>query len=356
MDPERAQWLALTTEDAVEPELPICDPHHHLWDQPADRYLLEELRADTGAGHNVQRTVFIECGAFYRADGPVELRPVGETDYVAALAENASTQKVTPHDLIQGIVAFVDLRLGRQAEAVLEAHRAAGRNRFRGIRHAVAWDASDQVRNHRTDPPPSLLRDERFIEGVRLLGELGLTYDVWLYHPQLPEVVELAMAAPGTTVIVDHLGGPLGVGPYAQRHDQVLDECRTQLARLAELPNVVLKLGGIGMTIFGQRWHRREIPPSSSELADFWGPHVRWCIEQFGPSRCMFESNFPPDRASCSYVVLWNAFKRISAGYDPADRAQLLHDTAAQVYRLGADQKYGASAGRPKSTRPAAST
>ncbi|MFN0091303.1 MAG: amidohydrolase family protein [Acidimicrobiales bacterium] len=337
MDAERAAWLARTTETAFDAAQPICDPHHHLWDHPGDRYLLDELLADTGAGHNVVETVFVECGSAYRTGGPPELAPVGETEFVAAAAAQ-SEQRRDAHGgaVIAGIVAFADLRLGAAVAEVLEAHRAAGGRRVVGVRHATAWDADPRVRNHRTDPKPELARDPAFQEGVRTLGRFGLTYDIWCYHPQLAEVVELAQAAPETTVVVDHLGGPLGVGPYAGRHADVLAACRGPLEALARLDNVRLKLGGIGMTIMGQRWHRREAPPTSTELAAVWAPHIHWCIERFGPNRCMFESNFPPDRASCSYTVLWNAFQRIAAGAGPAERDRLFRGTAVEVYGLAA--------------------
>lgn len=330
-DSDRTAWLASGAEAALEPALAICDPHHHLWAHDGDRYLMPELLADAGSGHNVVSTVFVECGQAYRTDGPEELRPVGETEFVVDAVHGAGE---SGRSLLKGIVAFADLRLGPAVEPVLEAHRAAGDGRFRGIRHAAAWDASPEIRNHRTDPVGDLIEQPAFVEGVRTLGRLGLTYDIWSYHSQLDAVVALAAAAPGTTVIVDHLGGPLGVGPYAGLHDDVLSYCRERLAELAEHPNAVLKLGGIGMTIFGQRWHRRPRPPSSAEVADRWTPHVNWCIDRFGPDRCMFESNFPPDRASFPYAVLWNVFKRMTAHRPDDERRALFHDTATRVYSL----------------------
>jgi predicted TIM-barrel fold metal-dependent hydrolase len=366
---ERAAWRDRTREEPLDPDLAICDPHHHhLWGRPPvpasvasaetaetaeraetaetaetaaereQRYLLDELLADTGSGHRVLETVFVECGSAYLSEGPPELRAVGETTFVAEAAAEAARRPGNA-TAIAGIVAFADLRLGAAVAPVLDAHRQAGGGRFCGIRHAVAWDADAGVGNHRTAPPPHLLDDPSFREGVRELGRQGLTYDVWLYHPQLPEVVALARAVEGTTIVVDHLGGPLGIGPYAGHHDEVLEDCRASLAALAELPDVRLKLGGIGMTVFGQRWHHQESPPGSEELARFWGPHVRWCIDTFGPARCLFESNFPPDRASCSYVVLWNAFKRMAAGYDASERAQLFRGSALDTYGLAGSER-----------------
>jgi len=331
VDDAKRQWLARTTEAALQPELPICDPHHHLWDHPTDRYLLDELRADTGAGHNVVSTVFLECGSAYREDGPEELRPVGETAFVAALAEESAR---TPGAEIKGIASFADLSLGEAVRPVLEAHVEAGRGRFRGIRHATAHDPSPDIRVSHTHPRPGLMREATFQRGVAELGRLDLTFDAWLYHPQLPELVDLARACPDVRIVLDHLGGPLGIGPYRGRRDEVLVDWRRDLAAVAACPNVVLKVGGIGMPIYGLPWHKGERPPSSEELAAAWGDDIRWAIEQFGPSRCMFESNFPVDRQGGSYVVLWNAFKRIAAGSSPSEQADLFHDTAVRAYRL----------------------
>ncbi len=331
MSRDRAAWLASTREAVLDPELPICDPHHHLWDYPEDRYLLEELHADTGSGHNVVATVFVECASAYRPDGSEALRPVGETEFVAAIAAaSARTAGAT----IAGIVGFADLSLGAQVEAVLAAHLEAGDGRFRGIRHASAWDSSDEIRNAHTKPVQGLLGTAAFREGFRTLGAMGLCFDAWLFHPQLPDLVALACAFPDIPIVLDHLGGPLGIGPYAGRREAVREAWRPPMQQLAACPNVSLKLGGIGMAIYGLGWHQRELPPTSQELADAWGSDILWCIEQFGAERCMFESNFPVDKRGCSYPVLWNAFKRIAAGASADEKAHLFHDTAARVYRL----------------------
>jgi L-fuconolactonase len=311
-------------EETIEPDLLICDPHHHLWDRPGHRYMLEELTADTGSGHRVERTVFVECASGYRSDGPAAFRPVGETDFVVA---------ADPGGFIAGIVGFVDLRVAEVAD-VLAAHVEAGAGRFRGIRHVSAWDAGPGIRASHTDPPPGLLAEPAFRSGFAALGRAGLSFDAWLYHPQITELADLARAEPGTAIVLDHLGGPLGIGPYTDRRTEVLETWRSAMADLATCPNVVVKLGGIGMPIFGQKWHHHPEETTSEELADVWGPEIRWCIEQFGVDRCMFESNFPVDKASCSYAVLWNAFKRIAADASPTEKAALFHDTAVRVYRL----------------------
>jgi L-fuconolactonase len=304
----------------------VVDPHHHLWDHPTSRYLVDELRADIdSAPFRVERTVFVECGSAYREDGPEAFRPVGETEFVAALAEEEPR--------IAGIVGFADLRVPEIVD-VLAAHVEAGKGRFKGIRHASAHDPSPDVRVTHTHPPPDLFADPAFRSGMAALGDAGLGFDAYLYHPQLPQLVDLARAVPDVAIVLDHLGTPLGIGPYAGRRDEVLDRWRADMAEVAACPNVTLKLGGIGMPIFGLGWHRRPEPPTAKELADAWGDEIRWCIERFGADRCMFESNFPVDKASCSYATLWEAFDLVADGASDGERDALFRDTAARVYRL----------------------
>ena len=322
-------------EPAIDPALPICDPHHHLWEHPQSRYLLGELLADLGEGHHVTSTVFVECMSAYRASGPEPLRPVGETEFVERVASEAAAGAEATPRVAAGIVGFADLCLGAAVDDVLEAHLAAS-SRFRGIRHAAGWHASPDIRNSHTDPPQGLLLDRRFREGFSRLERYGLVFDAWLYHPQLEELTDLARAFPSTTIVLDHFGGPLGIGPYEDRHDEVLRDWRRTIEPLAACPNVVVKLGGLAMPINGFGWHKRPTPPSSEELAAAQAPYHETSIERFGADRCMFESNFPVDRVSCSYSVLWNAFKRIAAGASAAEKAALFHDTAARVYRVEA--------------------
>lgn len=311
-------------EEILEPGLVICDPHHHLWDRPDNRYMMEELRSDTGSGHRIEHTVFIDCRSGYRGDGPEAFRPVGETEMVAA---------ADPGGFIAGIVSRVDLRLPEAAD-VLAAHVEAGGGRFRGIRQSSVFEPSLEPRLGISNPPPGLLGDAAFRSGFAALGRAGLSFDAWLYHPQIHELTDLARAVPDTIVILDHLGGPLGQGAYAGRRDEVRPAWRAALADLATCPSVFLKLGGIGMPVFGLDFHEHPEATTSADLAAAWGDDIRWCIEQFGVDRCMFESNFPVDGASCSYAVLWNAFKRMAADASPAEKAALFHDTAVRAYRL----------------------
>lgn len=329
------EWLALTVEEAIEPELEIVDPHHHLWDVAGTygRYELDDLRTDTGAGHNVVETVFIDCGANYLAAGPEHLRPVGETIYVAGRADESDR---TPGARIAGIVGHADLTLGADVVEVLEAHIGAAGGRFRGIRHSGARADDPEVPISRTEPPAGLYADPVFREGAATLASMGLSFEAWQYHPQLDDVADLARAVPELSIIVNHIGGPLGIGQWAGRRREMLEAWRPAMAALAVLENVSLKVGGIGMTRFGVGFETRERPPTSDELLAAWGDELRWCIDEFGPDRCMFESNFPVDGESCSYAVLWNALKKVSVGYSPAERAALLSGTARRVYRLPA--------------------
>lgn len=324
-------WLDLTREEPLDPDLPIIDPHHHLWDYPTSRYLAGELLADTGSGHKVLQTVFVECLSMYRQDGPEQMRPVGETEFVSAIAEDRADE---PTRVAAGIVGYADLTLGDGAAPVLAAHVAAGGGRFRGIRHAVSWDASDDIGNAHTHPPRGLLLDARFRQGFAQLRKYDLSFDAWLYHPQLTELADLARAFPETPIVLDHVGSPLGIGPYAGKREAVFKEWQRGIDEVAACGNVVVKLGGLAMKLCGFGWHRRDKPPGSADLARSMAPYVLYAIEQFGVDRCMFESNFPVDKPSCSYVVLWNAFKRITRDFSDRERRTLFHDTAAKVYGL----------------------
>ncbi|MFT7602271.1 MAG: L-fuconolactonase [Acidimicrobiales bacterium] len=327
------EWLALHSEEVIEPDLEIVDPHHHMWDYETvyGAYELDDLRTDTDAGHNVVETVFIDCGANYRTEGPVHLQPVGETEYIIGRAEASDS---SPGARISAIVSRADLTLGSAVAEVLEAHIEAGRGRFRGIRNAGARTDEPSIPSSRAQAPLGLYTQEDFKQGARTLASMGLSFEAWQYHTQLNDVVDLARAVPELPIIVNHVGGPLGVGSYADRRDEVWADTRRGLAALAELDNVVLKVGGIGMTRYGVGWENDATPPSSDEVLGVWGDMLSFCIETFGPSRCMFESNYPVDGETCSYVVLWNAFKKVSAGYSTSERAELFAGTARRIYRL----------------------
>ena len=326
---EAAQWQAHDDEPVMEPDLPIVDPHHHLWIKPDDSYLAGDLERDLGSGHNILATVFIECVTAYRTDGPPETRPVGETEFVLrSLPRRGSGTRFAA-----GIVGRADLSLGERVRPVLEAQIEAGQGRFRGIRRPLRWDP-EGIGLFGKPFPSSLAMDGAFRRGVAELEPLGLSFDGWLFHHQLHEFADLAAAFPNTLMILNHVGGPLGVGRFAGKRQEVFQAWRRSMADLASRPNVMVKIGGLGMLYYGFDFHTRPQPAPSSVLAQAWAPYVLECIDLFGPSRCMFESNFPVDKQSCSYRSLWNAFKRITAAFSDADKAELFSRTAARVYRL----------------------
>jgi L-fuconolactonase len=331
-------WLQLTPESALEPELPICDPHHHIWadrHEPAAyrRYLLPDLAADIrDSGHNIRSTVFIEVKAFYRATGPEEMRPLGEVEHVSAVADVAASGKHGPTKIAAAIVGHADLKLGDRVTPVLEAMQAAS-VRFRGVRHSAGWDASPELAQRDIQ---GVMSTSQYRAGARVLAKMGLTLDNSLYHTQLDELASLARAVPDLTIVLNHIGGLVRVGPYAHRDQEVLAQWRRGIDAVAACSNVVLKLGGVGQKRFGFDWLARPKPIGSEELAQALSPLMHYCIEKFGPKRCMFESNFPVDKVSYSYSVVFNAFKRLSKGYSASERSDLFHDTAARVYRIAA--------------------
>jgi predicted TIM-barrel fold metal-dependent hydrolase len=306
----------------------ICDPHHHLWDRPDSHYLVAQLRDDLATVPHVTCTVFVECSAWYRDSGPEHLREVGETEWVA---EHAA--ELVGGDTIQGIVAATDLRLGERAEQALHAHIEASGGRFRGIRHRATWDPSPLIRRSQPDPGEGLLLDPDFRRGFALLDSLGGVFDAWVYFPQLSDVADLARSFPESTIVLNHLGGPITLGPYSDR-ETMLTRWRTLIGDVATCANVVLKVGGIGMPLYGMTWHKQQAPPGAEEVATFWSDPVRYAIDAFGPDRCMLESNFPVDRLSMPYATLWEAMDILTDGYSAAERATLFHDTAVRTYSL----------------------
>jgi predicted TIM-barrel fold metal-dependent hydrolase len=330
----RQDWLDRRQEAILEPDLPIVDPHHHLWDRPQWRYLLQDLLADTNSGHNIIATVFVQCRAMYRSSGPEEMRPVGETEFVNGVAAMSASGIYGKTKICAGIVGHADLNLGARVEPVLQALMRAGGDRFRGIRHITAWDGDPALSNPAYTPPQGLLGDKTFREGFAVLGRLGLSFDAWLYHPQIGDLAALARAFPGTSIVLDHVGGPLAIGPYADRRDELFAGWKASIQELSTCKNVCVKLGGLGMRINGYDFHEKADPPSSETLAAAWRPYMETCIEAFGPSHCMFESNFPVDKGSYSYPAYWNACKLLARGASPSEKADLFARTAARFYRL----------------------
>ena len=329
-------WLALTQEDPIEPDIPLCDPHHHFWDRrlqsiPYQRYLLDELMSDLDSGHNVRSTVFVEARSMYRAGGADEMRPVGEVEFVQGLAAASASGVYGEARAAAAIVGHADLKLGDGVARVLEAMQAASPNRFKGIRHNVTWSPDPLIENREVQ---GIMSNDAFRAGARVLARMGLSLDVMLSFPQLGELAEFARAVPEVPIILNHVGGVSRTGIYAGKDDEVVPAWREGIHAVSQCSNVVCKLGGLGMPRWGFGWHARAVPIGSEELADAMAPWLHYCIEQFGPERCMFESNFPPDKVSFSYNVMYNAFKRLSQGYSAAERADLFHDAAVRAYRI----------------------
>jgi L-fuconolactonase len=326
-------WLARApVEPILDPDLPIIDTHHHLWVRPDHRYLLHELLADLRSGHNVAATVFLQCHAMHRAGGPEEMRPVGETEFVAGIAAMSDSSGYGATRVAAGIVGFADLTLGDRVEAVLEAHIRAGGGRFRGVRHSGNWDADPVIGNGA--PGPDIYRRGDFRAGLARLTALGLSLDAWVFFTQLGDVIDLARAFPGTNIIMGHVGGVLGYGPYAGRRDEVFASWKASVTELAKCPNVTMKLGGMMMRAALFDYNAAERPPTSEELADWWRPYIETCIELFGADRCMFESNFPVEKMGIGWAALWNAFKRIAAGASADEKRAMFSGTARRIYRL----------------------
>jgi predicted TIM-barrel fold metal-dependent hydrolase len=347
-------------EAILDPDLPIVDPHHHLWDRrayappantkdggPSDppehpfitaiadarRYLLDELIADAST-HNVVATVFVECGAFYKADGPVELRVVGETEFVNGVAAMSASGVYGDVRACAGIVSKADLLLGEAVTPVLEAHVRAGGGRFRGIRNSASHNDDKAVLGPLNRVEAGLYRDAKFREGFARLAPLGLTFDAWLLEPQLPDLIDLARAFPDQTIVLDHVGTPLGRGSYEGKLAERFGIWRDNIRELAKSPKVVVKLGGLAMAFCNFPSFLAEPRAPSSQLAAEWAPYIETCIEVFGPERCMFESNFPVDMGACSYATLWNAFKHVAKDYSAAEKTALFSGTATKTYRL----------------------
>lgn len=327
----REKWLASGTEAALEPELPIVDAHHHFYDRPGWRYLVNEYLEDASSGHNITASVYMQALTRYRQSGPEEMRPVGEIEFVSSTT--AALQRGDPK-VAKGIVGYADLRRGAAVRDVLEAELNASEGRLRGVRHLSTWDADQTLVNPLSAAPRGLLLDPNYRAGVAQLGALGLSCDVWIFFPQLSELYDLAKAYPHTKFIVNHCGGVVRIASYTDKRKEVFETWARSMQQLAQLPNVYVKVGGLGMRINGFDFEKGERPPSSVDLAEAWKPWMYTCIESFGANRCMFESNFPVDKGSYPFSNGWNAFKRITSQASADERYALFQGTATKVYRL----------------------
>ncbi|MFT7244855.1 MAG: L-fuconolactonase [Candidatus Azotimanducaceae bacterium] len=326
------EWLALVSEEIIDPNQKIIDPHHHLWRRPGGSdYVLANLQGDTMSGHKVVKSVFVECHAEYRTDGPEHLKPLGETEFVVKQAEASELSGGT---IIAGIVSHADLTLGDAVEAVLVEHEALGKGRFRGIRHAGAHAEFPEALTIAGRAPANLYESAPFREGVKKLGHMGYTFDTWHYHYQNKAFYDLARECPETQMILDHFGTPLGVGPYASQQDQIKKDWKQDIAKIAECENVVAKIGGLAMPDNGFGWEKQPRPPTSDEFAEAQREYYLHTIDCFGPDRCMFESNFPVDRMSLSYHVLYNGLKKIAKDFSQSEKDAMFFGTAARIYHL----------------------
>lgn len=323
----REDWLALTEEEVLAPGQPILDAHHHLWDRPEGRYRSEELMADVATGHDVRASVYVQCRTGYRANGPEALRPVGEVETVLDWTRGSDRFPA-------GIVAMADLQLGDQVCPVLEALLEAGQGRVKGIRNTTAWHADPAVQSNPNPPPDGLLRSEAFRDGARAVAACGLVLDVWAYQTQLAEVCALAEAVPDLTIVIDHCGGPLGVGSHDRFDASNFRTWREALAAVAALPNTRVKIGGFGLGVLGWCYADAPVPPLSVALAQDWRPWVDTCLVLFGPERAMFESNYPVDKGQIGYRTLWNAFKRLAAPLTASEQDALFWRSAARTYGI----------------------
>jgi predicted TIM-barrel fold metal-dependent hydrolase len=332
--PVRSDWLSLVTEAALEPELRIIDAHHHLWDRPGNRYLLDEYLEDLSQGHSIEATVFVQCRSMFDQQRQPAFQSVGEVEFANGIAAQSASGVYGATRACAAIVGGADLRLGNSVLPVLEEMVARCGSRLQGVRNTTAWHPDPDVVSNPNPPPAGILQDKMFRQGVGCLRHYDLKLDVWAYHTQLSEVRSLAGEFPDQTIILNHVGGPLGIGQYADRRAEMTAQWQLEIQQLACYPNVLIKLGGLGMKVGGFDLHLKELPPDSQTLASLWHPYVLHCIESFGPERCMFESNFPVDKGMCSYGVLWNAFKLITKEFSATERGALFSGTAAGTYNI----------------------
>lgn len=332
--PIRPDWLKRHQEPALMPEQRIIDAHHHLWDRPQSRYLLDELTADVGTGHQILATIYVQCRSMYRTHGDPKLLSVGEIEFANGIAAQYASGLYGNTRGCAGIIGFADLLLGHNVDYVLDHLVAAGGGRVKGVRNTTAWHADSSIVSNPVPPPANMLIETAFIEGTRRLGQRKLVLDIWAYHTQLEEVERLSQACPETTIVIDHIGGPLGVGRYHDKRSEVFNEWSAQIKKLALLPNLKIKIGGFGLAVLGYDFHLRENPPTSDELALSWQKYVLTVIDAFGVNRCMFESNFPVDKGMFSYASMWNAYKKIVCKFTQQEKDYLFYNTAAETYSI----------------------
>ncbi len=330
---DRLEWINSGQETPIDSTQRIIDPHHHLWERGGSRYRAEELSQDTARGHAVSDTVFVECLASYRKEEQEERRSIGETEFV--VEESVRSRELKGCD-ISGIIAFIDLSLGDKVNNLLDAHQEVSGKMLKGVRHATAWSNDPKIPVSHSKPREGLMAEKAFIDGVRYLGNRNLSFDAWMYFDQLHQLHNLAKEVPNTRIIINHLGAPLNLGRWQKKQAEMHSIWKSELRKLAKLENVYLKIGGIGMeNYFGTNWGSRPSPPSSDEVVTAWDERILWCIERFGTEKCMFESNYPVDRQTLPYSVIWNTFQKITQSFTVSEKDDLFWVTAQSVYGVG---------------------
>ena len=338
--PIRPEWLATRAESALDATRPIIDAHHHLYDRPGVRYLLDEYLTDLQSGHNVRASVYLQARSMLRADVPAVLQPIGETEFANGIAAMSASGLYGDARVCAGIVPFADLTLGDGVRKVLERHiSAAGGNvadggRLCGIRQILSWDADCRLLNPAYPTSEAMSASQEFRTGFAHLETLGLTFDSWAFFHQLSRVATLARTFPGTNIVLNHCGGIVRIADYSKRREEVFDTWRQGIVEISKSPNVFVKLSGLGMRLGGFGFEEREVAPSSEELAEVWRPWIETCIEAFGANRCMYASNFPVDKGSFSFSTGLNALKRLAQSASNDDKDDIFWRTAKRFYRL----------------------
>ena len=334
----RPSWLNKLKEKPILPNLNIIDPHHHLWDVGFGRYYVEELLEDINtSGHNIKATVYIMSSSnteIYLKNGPEEFKPLSEIEFATNEGKRADLIKNNKVKVNASIVGSLDLTYGNKLKPVIEKGLEISEGRLKGIRMLLAAHPDPRIKSGAVKSDLSLMSHPKFIEGARCLQDAGLSLDFWIYHTQLGEMEKIARTLPELSIILNHIGGPIHLGEYEGKQALTHREWRTAMMRLSRLPNIKVKLGGLGMEVNGAKFHLNQDPPNSSELANIWKPWIYETINMFGIDKCMFESNFPVDKGSCSYGSLWNAFKIISEKMSDNEKNKLFYENAAKIYKI----------------------
>ena len=336
--PVRQEWLNQHIEDPISPNIPIIDPHHHLWDVGFGRYYIEELLEDiNSSGHNILSTVYIMSSSntkIYSKDGLEEFKPLTEIEFATSEGKRADLIPNNKVKVNASIVGSVDLTYGNKLQPVLEKAVNISEGRLKGIRMLLASHTDPRISSGAVKSDLGLMLHPNFIEGAKCIQNANLSLDFWIYHTQLNEMEKIARSLPDLTIILNHIGGPIHLGEYEGKQAATHREWRSAMMRLSRIPNINVKLGGLGMAVNGAKFHNNKFPPNSVQLSDVWKPWIYETIDMFGFDRCMFESNFPVDKGSCSYGALWNAFKILAKDMSDDEINKLFSKNAAKIYKI----------------------